>query len=197
MLLASVPMTALLSALSGRLIYLLYGERYAGSIPALMVLPWVLIPIFLDFPIGSLLNSTRRAHLKTAAMGVAMVVNVIMNFLLVPSYGAVGAAWAGVVSFWILFFVGWWYVRRDMVLSWFGPLFLRGMLAAGVLWGAVVFFSEPMTDAFAFLFGIAAGLTALFLFGLLTTKDVLVAWKWMRSRISPVPQEDMDLHDKP
>ncbi|MEK7473472.1 MAG: flippase [Patescibacteria group bacterium] len=197
MLLASVPMTALLSALSGRLIYLLYGERYAGSIPALTILPWVLIPIFLDFPIGSLLNSTRRAHLKTSAMGVAMVVNVIMNFLLVPSYGPVGAAWAGVVSFWVLFLVGWWYVRRDMVLSWFGPLFLRGMAAAGVLWGAVVFFSEPMTDVFAFIFGIAAGLTVLFLSGLLTTKDVLVAWRWMRSRISPVPQEDIDLHDKP
>jgi O-antigen/teichoic acid export membrane protein len=197
MLLASVPMTALLSALSGRLILILYGEKYAGSIPALMVLPWVLIPIFLDFPIGSLLNSTRRAHLKTAAMGIAMVVNVILNFLLVPPYGPVGAAWAGVISFWILFFVGWWFVRRDMALSWFGPLFLRGATAAFVVWGAIMFFSEPMTDMFAFLFGGAAGLSALFLFGLLTTRDVLVAWNWAKSRITPVPQEDIDLHDKP
>lgn len=197
MLLASVPMTALLSSLSGRLIYLLYGEKYAGSIPALMVLPWVLIPIFLDFPIGSLLNSTHRAHLKTTAMGIAMVVNVILNLLLVPPYGPVGAAWAGVISFWILFMIGWWFVRKEMALSWFAPLFLRAMAAAFLVWGAVKLFTDPMTDVFAFLFGIAVGLSALFLFRLLTTQDVLAAWKWAKQRVSPIPQDDMDLHDKP
>jgi O-antigen/teichoic acid export membrane protein len=197
MLIAAVPMTALLSALSGRLIYLLYGAKYAGSIPTLLVLPWVLIPIFLDFPIGSLLNSTRRAHLKTAAMGIAMVINVILNFILVPPYGPVGAAWAGVVSFWALFFVGWWFARKDMALSWFGPLFLRALGAALVIWSAIIYFIPPMTDIFAFVFAAAVALAALFLFGLLTTRDVLMAFTWLKRRVSPIPQEDTELHDKP
>lgn len=197
MLLAAVPMTALLSALSGRLIYLLYGAKYAGSIPTLLVLPWVLIPIFLDFPIGSLLNSTRRAHLKTAAMGIAMVINVILNFILVPPYGPVGAAWAGVVSFWALFFVGWWFARKDMALSWFGPLFLRALGAALVTWSAITYFIPPMTNVFAFVFAVAVAIAALFLFGLLTTRDILVAITWLRRRVSPIPQEDTELHDKP
>ncbi|KAA0206918.1 flippase [Candidatus Uhrbacteria bacterium] len=197
MLIAAVPLAALLSSLSGRFIYLLYGPRYEGSIPALMVLPWVLVPIFLDFPIGSLLNSTHRAHLKTAAMGMAMVINVILNILLVPPLGPVGAAWAGVVSFWGLFLIGWWYVRKDMALSWFGPLFLRGLGATFAIWGAVMYFSGPMTDVFAFLFGGAVGLSALFLFKLLTWRDVIMAWDWAKRRIVPVPQEDIDLHDKP
>lgn len=197
MLLASVPMTALLSALSGRLIDLLYGAKYAGSVPTLMVLPWVLIPIFLDFPIGSLLNSTRRAHLKTAAMGFAMVINVVLNFWWVPPLGAVGAAWAGVVSFWALFFIGWWYVRKDMAIAWFGPLFLRGLGAALVTWAAVTYFTPPMTNIFAFVFAMAAAVAALFLFNLLAVRDILVAIKWLKGRIWPVPQEDMDLHDKP
>lgn len=197
MLIASVPMTALLSALAGRFILLLYGPRYEGSIPSLTVLPWVLIPIFLDFPIGSLLNATNRAHLKTAAMGIAMAVNVLLNLLLVPPLGPVGAAWAGVVSFWILFLVGWWYVRKDMTTDWFMPLFARAMAAAVAIWASVTWFSRPMTDVFALLFAGAAGLTALFLFRLLTVRDVLVAWDWMRKRVTPVPQEDMDLHDKP
>ncbi|MCK9360716.1 flippase [Patescibacteria group bacterium] len=197
MLIASVPMAALLSALSGRLIDLLYGARYAGSIPTLLVLPWVLIPIFLDFPIGSLLNSTRRAHLKTAAMGIAMVMNVILNFILVPPYGPVGAAWSGVVSFWALFFIGWWFVRDEMALAWFGPLFLRGLGAALVTWAAVMYFAPPMTNVFAFVFAVAAGLAALFLFGLLTTRDVMIAFGWLKRRVQPIPQEDADLHDKP
>lgn len=197
MLIAAVPMTALLSALSSRLIYLLYGARYAGSIPTLLVLPWVLIPIFLDFPIGSLLNSTRRAHLKTVAMGIAMVINVILNFILVPPYGPVGAAWAGVVSFWALFFIGWWFARKDMALSWFGPLFLRALGAALVTWSAITYFIPPMTNIFAFIFSVAVALAALFLFGLLTTRDVLVAFAWLKRRVASIPEEDTDLHDKP
>lgn len=197
MLIASVPMSALLSALSGRLIDILYGAKYAGSVPTLMVLPWVLVPIFLDFPIGSLLNSTRRPHLKTAAMGIAMVINVILNFAWVPSMGPVGAAWAGVVSFWALFFIGWWYVRNDMSISWFGPLFLRGLAASLVTWAAVTYFTQPMTTIFAFVFAGAVALATLFLFNLLTVRDVLAAMTWLKRKIRPVPQEDMDLHDKP
>lgn len=197
MLIAAVPMAALLSSLSGRLIELLYGPRYLGSVPTLMVLPWVLIPIFLDFPIGSLLNSTHRAHLKTTSMGIAMAVNVILNFLLVPPYGAVGAAWAGVVSFWVLFLVGWWFVRHDMALQWFGPLFLRGLGAALAIWAAVVYFGQPMTATFAFIFAAAAVFACLFLFGLLTVRDVLAAMSWLKRRVSSVPQEEMELHDKP
>jgi len=198
MLIASVPMTALLSSLAPRLIDRLYGEAFSGSVMPLMVLPWVLIPIFLDFPIGSLLNSTHRAHQKTIAMGITMVINVIANLILVPIYGPVGAAWAGVISFWILFFIGWWFARREMSLSWFGPLFLRGVGAAFATWGAVVLLTPIMTEAFAYLFGAAISVVALFLFGLLTVKDVLAAFRWLKSRVVPMAEEveDEELHDK-
>ena len=199
MLIASVPMTALLSALAPRLITRLYGPAFEGSILPLMVLPWVLIPIFLDFPVGSLLNSTHRAHQKTTAMGITMVVNVLANLALVPMYGPVGAAWAGVISFWLLFFIGWWYARREMALSWFGPLFLRGLGAAFASWGAIVLLTPIMTEAFAYLFGAAVSGAALFLFGLLTVPDVLIAWRWLKRKVIPNAEEEEDeaLHDKP
>jgi O-antigen/teichoic acid export membrane protein len=200
MLISSVPMAALLSGLAPRFIERLYGPAFEGSILPLMVLPWVLIPIFLDFPVGSLLNSTHRAHQKTTAMGITMVINVLANLALVPSFGPVGAAWAGVISFWILFMIGWWYARKEMTLSWFGPLFLRGLGAAFAIWGAVILLTPIMTEAFAYLFGAAVSVTALFLFGLLTVNDVLVAWRWLKRKIIPTAEEEEDeeeLHDKP
>jgi O-antigen/teichoic acid export membrane protein len=199
MLIASVPMTALLSSLAPRLIDRLYGKAFVGSIMPLVVLPWVLIPIFLDFPIGSLLNSTHRAHQKTTAMGITMVVNVIANLILVPIYGPVGAAWAGVLSFWLLFVIGWWFARREMAVAWFGPLFLRGVGAAFATWGIIMLLTPIMTDTFAFLFGLAISVVALFLFGLLTTNDVLSTMRWLKTRLKPDADEveDEELHDKP
>jgi O-antigen/teichoic acid export membrane protein len=199
MLIASVPMTALLSSLAPRLIERLYGSAFAGSVAPLVILPWVLIPIFLDFPIGSLLNSTHRAHQKTTAMGITMVVNVLANLWLVPAYGPAGAAWAGVISFWLLFFIGWWFARKEMALAWFGPLFLRGLGAAFATWGAVVLLTPIMTEFFAYLFGVAIAVVALFLFGLLTVRDVLDAWRWAKRKVIPTAEEEEDeeLHDKP
>ncbi len=197
MMIASVPLAALLSSLAYIIIPVVYGAPFAGAIAPLMVLPWVLIPIFLDFPIGSLLNATHRAGLKTTAMGITMVVNVIANMMLIPSMGPTGAAWAGVISFVVLFFLGWWFARSDIDSKWLAMLLARGIFAAGITWISVYFLTPIMTPIFAVLFAVAAAVVSLFLFRLLSVSDVLTAMGWLRRRVSPPPLEDEELHDKP
>lgn len=197
MLLASVPLATLLSVLAPRLVPLLYGDDFSGAILPLQILPWVLIPIFLDFPIGSLLNATRRAGKKTLAMGITMAVNVIANFWLVPTYGPTGAAIAGVISFWVLFLVGWWFVRREVSNGWLAWLLARGLGAAAVTWCVVTWLTVPMLDAFAILFAIALVVVCAFIFQLLTLKDVVMVWRWLQSRVAPPSTDDESLHDKP
>ena len=197
MLLASVPLATLLSVLAPRLIPLLYGEDFSGAILPLQILPWVLIPIFLDFPIGSLLNATRRAGKKTTAMGITMVVNVIANFWLVPTYGPTGAAIAGVISFWVLFLVGWGFVRKEVGNGWLAWLLVRGLGAAAITWCLVTWLTVPMLTAFAILFAVALMMVCAFVFQLLTLSDVVMVWRWLQSRVAPAPTEDESLHDKP
>ncbi|QQR61071.1 flippase [Candidatus Uhrbacteria bacterium] len=197
MMIAAVPLSALLSSLAYIIVPILYGKQFEGSIAPLMVLPWVLIPIFLDFPIGSLLNATHRAAQKTFAMGVTMIVNVVANALLIPSMGPAGAAWAGVVSFVILFALGWWFARSDIDSPWLSKLLAQGLGAAGLTWLAVYFLTPVMTPIFAILFAGAISLVSLFLFRLLLVNDVQTAYIWLRRRISPPPTEDEEFHDKP
>ncbi len=188
MLMAAVPMTALLSSLAAPFIELVYGQDYLGSILPMMILPWVLIPIFLDFPIGSLLNASHRAGKKTASMGVAMVVNVIANILLIPELGAVGASISGVISFWALFLVGMWFIRKDMkgIWKWFISLFLRGMLASAIIW----FLMRSLVSLFPFmllvLIGIVVGTLVLLIFGLVTISDLKTFLNYMRRRATPI-----------
>ncbi len=198
MMVASVPMAALLSSLAYIIVPLLYGRQFDGSIAPLMVLPWVLIPIFLDFPIGSLLNATHRAGQKTLSMGITMVINVVANALLIPSLGPTGAAWAGVISFIALFGLGWYFARTDIDSSWLARLLAQGLGAALVTWSAVTYLTPAMTPAFfAIVFACAIAVVSLFLFRLITVADVLVAMAWLRRRIKPPAIEEEALHDKP
>ncbi|MDD5726139.1 MAG: flippase [Patescibacteria group bacterium] len=179
----SFPIAAGLSALAPRLIPALYGNAFLGAVPAMEVLPWVLIPIFMDFPVGALLNGSHRAHLKTMAMVGTMVANAILNAVLVPVYGPLGAAWAGVFSFWLLFAIGVGFSYRDAggvltILS----LLLRAMVGAGVAWLAWYYVGGLMPLPMAFLFGAAVAVILVFAVGLLGLEETRLMWRQLRNR---------------
>jgi O-antigen/teichoic acid export membrane protein len=111
MMLIATPITFGIFAIAPDLV-LLAGEEYVSAAPVLQALVFVLVPIFLDFPIGSLLNASDRQGTKTAIMGVTMVVNVMANAVLIPLYGTIGAAYAALLSFWFLFLAGFYFVPR-------------------------------------------------------------------------------------
>jgi len=135
MLIVSTPITLGLWLIAEPLV-LLAGASYAPSAPVLAVLVFVLIPIFLDFPIGSLLNAAGRQATKTAIMGATMVVNVLFNILLIPRIGVLGAAYAALASFLFMFLAGLWAVR-GLVPSFSFTAFLRDLswilLSGGVM----------------------------------------------------------------
>lgn len=93
-------------------VVLLLGESYGQAAPILSVLIFVLIPLFLDFPIGALLNASGRQSIKTVIMGLTMFVNVILNAFLIPTYQVFGAAYAALISFSVLFLCGFMFVPR-------------------------------------------------------------------------------------
>lgn len=186
------PLSAGLSALAPKIIPFMYRQEYAGSILPLEVLPWVLLPIFLDFPIGALLNAMHRASLKTVAMVVTMAVNVILNLWLVPVYGPVGAAWAGVCSFWGLYAIGAWFTREQAGgIGIFLDLTARALVAASVSWFAWHEIAAPMHVVPAGIFGAAVAVLMAFVTGLMTVQDVAA----VIAQVRPTWAKIADLHD--
>lgn len=110
MALLSAPIVLGLWAVAPEVV-LLAGPEYIESTIVLQTLVFVLLPIFLDFPIGSLLNAADRQSTKTAIMGVTMVINVVLNWFLIPEIGVLGAAYAALASFIFMFLAGLYFVR--------------------------------------------------------------------------------------
>lgn len=169
----SFPLAAGLSGLAGFLIKALYGKAYLATVPVLEILPWVLIPIFLDFPVGSLLNASHRARLKTTAMVATMFINVLLNAVLVPSMGPVGAAWAAIFSFWSLYLIGAVLTAKDAG-GWkiHASILTRTTIASIASWIAWHEVGEYMPIIPTILFGSAVAVCAAFLFRLITVDDI-------------------------
>ncbi len=140
MALLSAPIVFGLWAVAPEVV-LLAGAEYATSAIVLQTLVFVLLPIFLDFPIGSLLNAADRQITKTAIMGVTMVINVSLNWMLIPQIGVLGAAYAALASFIFMFLAGLYFVRSIIptfsLRAFLGPVSLI-YLSGGIMTIAVV-----------------------------------------------------------
>ncbi|MBI4262151.1 flippase [Candidatus Uhrbacteria bacterium] len=118
LLLIVLPISFGIFSLADVIIPAFYGNAYRDAIPALQVLIFAMIFLFLTYPIGSLLNATHRQGIWTALMGFGMVVNIVINVLLIPKYTMVGAAYAALASQVFLVVSGFIVVARVMHVDW-------------------------------------------------------------------------------
>ncbi len=125
---------------------LLAGGEYAAAAPVLQLLIFGLIPIFLDFPVGSLLNAANRQTTKTAIIGVTMIISVVLNILLVPRLGLIGAATSAIVSFSFMFVAGMFFIKQIIPTFSFLDLFsvLGRILVSGFVMLLVGVFAKPV-----------------------------------------------------
>jgi O-antigen/teichoic acid export membrane protein len=93
---------------------ILFGEGYDDSVELLYILSTTLPILFLASNIGSVLLVKDNMRLKVKLMGLTAVVNIILNLILIPLYGMVGAAIATVVSNIFLLALYWYFGRRIM-----------------------------------------------------------------------------------
>ena len=87
--------------LAGWIVELLFGAAYARAGSMLAVLIWAGLFVNLGVARSSFLMSMNwtRVHLMTVFLG--SIINVALNFLLIPRYGGMGAVIASCVAYWV------------------------------------------------------------------------------------------------
>ncbi len=81
--------------------YLIFSQLYAPSIGLFQTLIIGNIFICIGIASGAYLTIANRFWILTARTLLGAVLNVALNFLLIPRYGAYGAAWATIAAYWL------------------------------------------------------------------------------------------------
>ncbi|NNE78039.1 MAG: flippase [Pricia sp.] len=101
-------------SLSQAIIPLVFGQDYQASVSLVNVLA-LSIPIsFLAYSVGATLVTNEHMKLKVILMGLVAVFNIFCNLLLIPKYGAKGAAIATVASNFVLLILYFWGVNKKV-----------------------------------------------------------------------------------
>ena len=96
---SALGVALLISLCASWLFPLLFGPSYADSIPVLKVHIWVGLFVFMRALLSKWLITENLLKLSMFTQLSGALANVILNLWLIPLYGAVGAAYATVISY--------------------------------------------------------------------------------------------------
>ncbi len=175
----AVPITLGAIALAKPLILKVYTPEYEPSILTLQILVVSLMFLFLNFPLGSLLNACDRQKRNTIHIGIVMLANIILNVILIPKYSYVGAAIASSISTFLMFLLQF-YVAKQITP--FSGKFLAGKFTKIIFSGLLMYLAIIYLLSFVnFILLIPLG--GLIYFGILylikgyTKDDCLLLWR--------------------
>jgi len=112
-----LPLSFGLMVLAYPVITKIYKPEYAPAVPVLQILLISLIFGFLAFTTGALLNATNHQKIQTSLLGVSLVISVVLNLILLPRLGIIGAAVSATISNFVLLLGGFVFSRRYVVIS--------------------------------------------------------------------------------
>ncbi|MEZ8474719.1 polysaccharide biosynthesis C-terminal domain-containing protein [Vibrio cyclitrophicus] len=99
-----------------------WSEDFHNSKYVFEILVLILPLVFLNLSIYNYNVIIGRSRLNMYSAILGCIVNLILNYLLIPSYGAKGAAFSSVVSYFIITFVFYFFADRNIV---FGDYFVE------------------------------------------------------------------------
>ncbi len=174
LIIISLPITAGTIVLADKII-LIFKSGYGEAILPLQIAIASLLFIFINFPIGSLLNACDKQKINTTNMGIVMVASIILNLLLIPKFQAIGASITVLATNALMFILGIYWVGKIIEYK-SGKViitFLKSLLAILVM-GIIVFYLKPLTNIFVItVIGGIIYFILLFLMGGFRKEDVM------------------------
>ncbi len=121
-----------MSLLTRWLIPLFYGQAFASAIPAAQWLLPGMLALTIVKTLSVVVSGLGRPEYMTYGILVGLLGTTVLDFLLIPHFGIIGAAWASSLAYWLaaatLFIL---YVRLSKASP---TAFVRGLLIEPVVW---------------------------------------------------------------
>lgn len=104
---ASCSIVLVLSLFGDQLVALMTTQEFFGGAKVIPILGLALVfsGCYTIFAIG--LNITKRMGRLLAVSGIPAVLNLVLNYLLIPPYGMMGAAWSTLASYLLMALLSW------------------------------------------------------------------------------------------
>ncbi len=176
---------AVLTPIAAPLVGFFYGRQFLISAKLLVVLIWSEVPIFFGVALTSALVARNLQRYLPVSTAIGAAMNILLNMVLIPRYGALGASWATVVSYCFagIFLFVVFSETRVFTMQGLRIAFPSFLLAFGITL-ALMRLSWP--SWWKFLAGCVCFGVGAWLAGVVRRKELDRVWELIRSNVSYV-----------
>jgi O-antigen/teichoic acid export membrane protein len=119
--------------LGDRILEFIYNFNSIESFISFKILIFAQFFIFLTNIMGQLISSADKQIVFGKIAGVGAIINIILNFFLIPKYSLYGAAFATLITYIIMFIFMYFYIRKKLIkFNLFRYLILPFLLSVGM-----------------------------------------------------------------
>jgi O-antigen/teichoic acid export membrane protein len=136
----SLPISVGVITLADKIIFLFKSDYLEAVLPIQIIMASLLF-MFLNFPIGSLLNACDKQKVNTFNMGATVVLSIVLNLILIPKFQAVGASITVLVTNLFMFVLNIYWAPKilDFKFGKFLMIFFKVLVAALIMGLAAVY----------------------------------------------------------
>jgi len=132
----AIPIGIGTTILAEKIITFIYNEQYAPSITALQILIWASVLSFINYTPSTYLTATNKQRTLMILTFLGAVLNIILNFILIPLFSYNGAAIATVSSELVVGLLMIFFIHKFQNVSFLLSDVIPKSLIAGLLMGA-------------------------------------------------------------
>lgn len=155
--------------------------EFREAIPALRILIWAVVFLFIEYPFGSLLNATGNERRNTWNRGIQLASFIILNIILIPRLGFMGAVYTALITSILIMILG--AAKARQLISLFSisaMVSIVKLLIASALMGALVWW---LRDIYSFILVIPLAAVLYFVFLLILRVYRYEDWVWLKQVI--------------
>ncbi|HPT08192.1 MAG TPA: flippase [bacterium] len=173
LMMISIPISVAVFLLADQII-MIFKSGYEGALWPLRISILALVFIFVNFPIGSLLNACDRQKKNTRNMLITLIMAIILNIILIPKFQAVGASVVVLVSNGLMFILGIIECRKIITYKFKSNIinFLKILLASILMGGLIIILKNQINIFLLCFFAMILYFIILFLLGAYNKEDL-------------------------
>lgn len=150
--LIALPITAIFFFAGDNIIHFLYGAGYHKSVLVLKIVAITIFFRFITFVNGIVIISIDKQKQRLYYQGLTALINIGLNFILIPKYGYIGAAFATVATE-LFLFITYFFPIVAYFKTWkYTGLLLKPIIATSL--ASLIFFISVNTFIKILIFGI-------------------------------------------
>jgi len=146
MLLISLPIGIGTIVIANKVIILIYGNAFIGSVIALQILIWSTVLIFARSPFERLLESSNRQLVLTKIFIIAVIFNACFNITLIPKYSYLGAAIVNVSTDALILAILFLLIKRNnlIFISKNMKIYLFKIIISSLIMGVILYYLKEL-----------------------------------------------------